>query len=252
MRRIICLSLVSVIGAFATPIGGCREALEACAPILTGGILTGEKFEPFPLTPAMAAGVGGTWSADVSFFGANATMEGTITSNADPFLDYSFGVMNLTASNLTFSFLFLSPYDGGPFGVLKSSHASSVTDGGAAPDGAVVVKPDAATGFVHNPMVDGSLVTAAAISPGCTLAAPPGFSDNCQGFSFITVPVASGLAGTFGVKIEFNLAPGDLMALTGRVELLQSLSEPIPEPAYTAIIGLALVGLSVTRRFRRV
>jgi len=249
MKKIVCVSLVLAVQAFGGVIEGCKEA---CAPFLFGLIESpsAASFEAVPVQHPTDSG-DGTWSADVLFVGGLGSVSGTINSNPDPFLDYSFGVMNLTSSDLTFSFLFLSPYAGGPFGGLKSSHASSVTDGGAAPNGAIVISPDAATGFVHNPVLDGAEITAAAVSPGCALAAAPGFSDNCQGFSLIAVPISSGLTGLFGVRLQFTVSPGDLISLVGRVELLEELAEPIPEPAYAAIVGLVLVALSLVGRFRR-
>jgi len=250
MKKIICVAVLLAVQAFA---GGivCSESPELCAPFLTGLIIdpSGEGSEIVEISASPDPG-GSGFSAQVNFVGSLGAVIGSIATDADPFIDYSFGVINFTSSDLTFSFLFFSPYAGGPFGGLRSSHSSSATDGGVA-DGSVVVSADALTGFVHNPILDGVDVTSAALGTGCTLAGAPGFSDSCDGFSLLTVPIVSAASGIFGVRIEFTLSPGDALSLNGRVELIEEPGEPIPEPTYAAVVGLALVGLSLVRRSRR-
>src|SRR5438093_9906577 len=56
-----------------------------------------------------------------------------VVSNADPFVDYGFGVKNLSAAALEYDLIFSQPFVGGPYTALTTSHSGSVTDSSNVP-----------------------------------------------------------------------------------------------------------------------
>jgi hypothetical protein len=172
---------------------------------------------------------------------------GLVGANTDPFVAYSFGVINFTGAPLTFSFLFSSPFIGGPYPVLISNHSSSVTAGHSGPP-PVTVTPAGVSGFVHTPMINGVPTTVGRHGDGCVVGTPPdpaaGPCDSGGGFFSIT-PVTG--PGTLGVHVAFTLSPGDNYSTNGRVELT---SVVIPEPTTMALGFTALLGLFLYRRVR--
>jgi len=167
--------------------------------------------------------------------------------NSDPFINYAFAIANLTAAPQDVTVVFSSPFTGGPYGSLASSHQLGVTDGDG--NGSVSVQPIAGQSFIHQPFVDGADVDG--LNPGCTLSPGAGGSASCYASGAPTfVGISTGATGTFGVRIQFTLSPGDLISTSGRVELFPS-GVPLgntPEPATLGTLGAGLAALVVWRR----
>jgi hypothetical protein len=186
---------------------------------------------------------------DISWSNGKASL--FATTNPDPFVDYGFSVKNLTASALDVHFIINSPYVGGPYNLLRSSHTGSVTDssnGVVGTDAQVIIgAPDM---FVHTPVVDGTKLLGT--NPGCIAPTGPGGSDFCGTAGLQVIPILSNVAGIFGVDVHFTVSPGDIYTLNGRVELLQEQGGPvIPEPASMALLGSGLLTLAFVRYRRR-
>ncbi|MDX2181261.1 MAG: PEP-CTERM sorting domain-containing protein [Bryobacteraceae bacterium] len=162
----------------------------------------------------------------------------------DPYVDYAIAVKNFGAVPLSFSFTFLTPYAGGPYFLLDSSHSSSVTDSSPT-NGAVTVALDK-KGSIHTPNLDGVDILGGALGAGCAPVGAKGFSAGCEApAGVVGLPVATLAAGTLSVTVNFTLSPGDIYTANGRVEIYNN---PIPEPSTYA---MAIGGLGLLLAFRR-
>jgi hypothetical protein len=168
--------------------------------------------------------------------------------DADPFIAYGIAVTNLSAVPLTFNFSFSSPYLGGPYNSLESSHSSSVTDSGSRPDGSITVSPVLPLTNIHNPHIDGVPVTAANLGAGCALAGAPGFSASCNTNPLVAVPVSTFATGFFDVTVGFTLSPNDIYTANGRVELKNT---AVQESGTFTLLGLGLTAIGFVSCRRR-
>jgi hypothetical protein len=169
----------------------------------------------------------------------------TVAQKWDPFVAYGVAVSNFTAVPISFTFIFSTPYVGGPYTLLSSSHSSSVTDSGSKPDGSIMVGTQAGYTHIHLPILDGIGVAGGNRGDGCALLGTPGFSDACDNSSTPNVAVLSAASGILSVELRFVLSPGDIYTANGRVELLDRV---VPEPATYAMAGVALLAAALYRR----
>jgi len=205
-----------------------------------------EKTGRFEWTPGPAAGIAGVFD-----FIREASEEkdpghtvNFVEVEQDPFVDYAFGLKNVSINTLVFMFTFSTNFIDGPWDVLQSSHSSSITDGSPRNGNVKVTAPN---GFVHMVDVDGNNVAGASHSTGCNVSGPLGFSGSCFPNSNVQFGITpTGAIGTLTVNVKFTLTPGDLISVNGRAELLRA----VPEPATYAMIGAGLVALGMFRRRR--
>lgn len=177
-------------------------------------------------------------------------IDAEILFNTDPFVQYSLGVTNLALVPTTFTFFLATPFGGGPYSTLLSSHASNVTDGGPTPNGSVEVTPSGGA-LIHRPQINGVETAVGQFGDGCTPSGSPSFSAFCDvGSGSFAIPAVSG-PGTLGVTVAFTLSPGDSYAATGRVEIFDGRGTTgVPEPS-AFILGVGvLAGLVYYRRRR--
>lgn len=168
----------------------------------------------------------------------------TVAQKWDPFVAYGAAVTNFSAVPMTFSFIFSTPYVGGPYTTLQSSHSSSVTDSGSKPDGAIQVGLQKGFTHVHSPLLDGIGILGGSRGDGCNLTGKAGFSDTCDNSSTPNVAILSAASGVLSVQLRFVLSPGDIYTANGRVEI----ANPVPEPATYAMAGVALLAAALYRR----
>jgi hypothetical protein len=171
-----------------------------------------------------------------------------VSFKEDPFVDYGFAVKNFAGAPLSFLFVFTTPYVGGPYSLLDSSHSSSVTDSSPT-DGTVTVTTDKKAS-IHTPAIDGVDIVGGALGVGCAPAGAKGFSAVCEApAGVVGFPVATLAAGTLSITVSFTLSPGDIYTANGRTEIYNGAVIPEPSTYAMAIGGLGL--LLVARRFRR-
>jgi hypothetical protein len=171
---------------------------------------------------------------------------GHATLAPDPFIDYGFSVKNFTNAPQTFQFTFSVPFTDGPYNLLTSSHSSTVTDGGPAPNGAVDVTAGSGFSFVHNPQIDGVTVAGTEISTGCSRTGPLGFSGTCQGDSFLSVAIPpTGFNGTLSVIVSFTVSARDLYGGSGQVTLS---AVPEPQTSLALLAGMIVLLAAMARR----
>jgi hypothetical protein len=186
------------------------------------------------------------YSLNLSIEGDGYFIQGGMFADPDPFIGYGVAVTNFTAAPMGFLFAFFSPYLGGPYNTLDSSHSSSVTDSGPSPDDNVTVTPTDASARVHVPHIDGVGVAGANLGLGCTVNPPGPFggSDACDISSFVSVPVSTAASGFFDVFVGISLSAHDIWSGNGRVELRND----VPEPVSLGLLGLGLGAVVLIRR----
>lgn len=180
------------------------------------------------------------------FFAIDAgfQIEGDALADIDPFITYSFGALNFGDVAQQFVLTFTLPYTLGPYDTLTHEFSSTVSDFGQS-GGAAVVPTNA---FMAIPFIDGTDVAAAGLGTGCTPLDTPGFTDLvCDPFSSANVAVTTLADGLFGVTVAFSLSGGDGIAGQGRVELLQT----VPEPVTLSLLGLGLAVVTLRRHRTR-
>lgn len=174
--------------------------------------------------------------------------DGVAAFAADPFADYSFSVKNFTDSTLTFQLSLSTPFIGGPYNVLTTTHSSTAEDGDILPDGKVTIGTSTFS-FIHNPQIDGNVVTGAQISAGCSLIGAPSFSGPCQpSGSPVIVPISTGKTGTLAVVLAFTVSPHDSYSAYGTNDMS---FVPEPDTSVQLLAGVGLLLLLAARRRTR-
>jgi hypothetical protein len=163
---------------------------------------------------------------------------GDVAFKEDPFVQYSFGISNFTSSALNYEFIFSTPFTGGPYTQLTASLSSSITDGGANPNGRVTVDPLLAESSVNG-------TPYLTLATQCSRTGTPGFSASCPNAMDAT-QLMSPATGILSVRVAFRLSARDLISLNGRTELINPRS--VSEPATLAVLGIGLLGLLGLRR----
>ena len=228
--------------AFAGPVNCAATPSDpACAPTLLlsyhpsgGGPVT---FAPGG-TPTFS---NGSWLVDFTpqTFPAFLFTGGQEVSAPDPFVGFSFGVINNSAHNLTFNYDFVTPFAGGPYTTARTIFVDILLNTASA--GTASVSP---TGdpFIMESFVNGVMIPGFGRGTGCTAAGPSFFCQSGAVGPAGPISYVTTASGTLEVKGAFILTPGSQYTLTGRTEI-------IPEPGSLVLFGSGILGLAgVIRR----
>jgi len=166
---------------------------------------------------------------------------GQVVTTPDPFVGFSFGVINHSNSVMTYNYDFQTPYAGGPYYRIQSIFGDVLIDTNF--KGTSAVHP-VNSPYVMNTWVSGNLVSALGLGLGCTTPANVFVCTSPDIGAIGPLVYVSPATGILEVKGSFSVTPGGQYTLTGRSEI------PIPEPGTLALLGSGIMGLGSWLRRR--
>ena len=166
---------------------------------------------------------------------------GQLASAPDPYVGFSFGVVNTSSQVMTFNYDFSTVYAGGPYALATAVFGDVLIDTNFT--GTSTVAP-LGSNYIMNTYDNGILLSMLNIGEGCTTPAQVFVCTSPDIGAIGPFPYTSDASGILEVKGSFTVTPGGQFTLTGRSTLA-----PIPEPGTMALFASGVIGLAgVLRR----
>lgn len=157
----------------------------------------------------------------------------------DPFVAFSYGVVNSSASPVTYTFDFVTPFTGGVYTYARTIFVDVLIN--TAFKGTSAVSPSG-NPFIMESYVNGVQIAGFGRGTGCTAAGPSFFCQSGAVGALGPIPYLSTVTGTLEVKGAFTLTPNSQYTLTGRTDLFA------PEPASMMLLGSGVLGIAAVLR----
>jgi hypothetical protein len=158
----------------------------------------------------------------------------SFTADADPFINYSFGITNLTGGTLNFVITFGTPFVGGPYNTATHDATVTVTDFDT--DGASL-SPATGAGQIDLASIGVDLAY------DCFVGIRVGGSSSCGDSAANTI--SSGPTGALYAVVDVALSGnGDSASVVGELEIT---AVDVPEPAGVLLLALGLAGVGLAR-----